>query len=508
MSDSSMLIGWKNSAGGYTVSDRYSSGNVLPGVVALTSSLVALRVPKPAWAALAFTVTRPLKSDQITYTPTTSFIYGYASAPPSNPDSPTSAFPIHTGRGKLGVLDFTTLNNGTGQASGDVPSPSPPPPPPPPSRTTNGASGSTCVAGVFCVFSQPDGKGNVYITLHGSLEGWVSLGTGSSMSGSAMIVGWKNSSGGYTVSDRISSSHAMPGLSTSKSSELVPLEVVAPSWAKLAFTIFRPLKSNDVTYLPTTDYIYAVSSKSVNSPDDVASSFAIHDKYGSLGNLDFTTEGAGFGSTSGEGGSSILRLPEGIDYVTVIRIHGYVMIYAWIVCPIVAIFIARFLKDKLGHWWFRLHVGIMLFGCGGGTLGAILILLLFKSGPHFTSSPSFHPLLGLFVFIIMVLQMILGVISDKMWTPGRSQVPWWDKLHWWAGRIVVLLALLAIWTGVVYSELFSAYALAIPLLASIFVILGIGLFIWGERSIGQISELFQLNIRPCSTLSSALDIKG
>jgi hypothetical protein len=165
MSNSVMIVGWNNSTGGYTVSDRISSAEVMPTTISQTSVVVPLRVPQPAWASLAFTVLRPLESSSVSYTSTSQFIYAYSSSQPQTIDSYDSPFPAHTGRGSLGVIDFTTLSNGTAEleveasiTEGDTPS-------------SNGLVGSTCIAGQYCVYSEPDGQGNVYITLHGSLDG-------------------------------------------------------------------------------------------------------------------------------------------------------------------------------------------------------------------------------------------------------------------------------------------------------------------------------------------------
>jgi hypothetical protein len=48
----------------------------------------------------------------------------------------------------------------------------------------------------------------------------------------------------------------------------------------------------------------------------------------------------------------------------------------------------------------------------------------------------------------------------------------------------------AIITGIVYSEYFSAYAVAMPILTGIIGIGGIGVFSFGEFKIGQISNCF------------------
>jgi hypothetical protein len=165
MANSVMIIGWKNSTGGYTVSDRISSAEVMPSTISQTSVVVALRVPQPEWASLAFTVIRPLKSDSVTYTPSTQFIYAYSDSLPQTINSAESSFPAHTGRGSLGVIDFTTLSNGTADIPVEVP------PTKGDTPSSNGLVGSTCVASQYCIYSEPDGEGNVYITLHGSLDG-------------------------------------------------------------------------------------------------------------------------------------------------------------------------------------------------------------------------------------------------------------------------------------------------------------------------------------------------
>ncbi|KAJ3275376.1 hypothetical protein HDV01_000668 [Terramyces sp. JEL0728] len=487
MSSSSMIVGWKNSQGNYVVSNRVSSSEMLPPMGVQATAVVDLKVPQPDWAKLAFTVLMPLKTAAYVFTAQSDYIYAFSTSPPNNPDLASSNFNIHTGRGYLGVLDFTTVHNGTADQSPGVASPAnggnPTASPP-----NNGLIGSTCVDGTYCVYSEPDGYGGVYITLHGSYSGWVALGTSSSMTGSAMIVAWKNSYGGYTVSDRISQSESLPQQSTETYSAVVALRVNAPSWAKLAVTIKRPLSTNDITYKTDTQFIYALCGSAPSNPDDPSSSFSIHDKFGKLGNLDFTTYHAGTGNANGDGGS-ILTLPDGVEYSTVIRLHGYVMLYAWVFCPFVGVFIARYMKDYLGVWWFRLHVFIMLFGCALGSLSAFLLIFLFKTGPHFSVSPSLHPLLGLLVTIAMICQVILGFVSDRLFSMDRTEIPWWDKAHWYLGRGSVVTAFLAIVTGIVYSNYFASYALAVPVLFALLSIGGVGLFAYGETKLGQIHHM-------------------
>jgi hypothetical protein len=137
----------------------------MPSPISRISSIIPLRIPKPAWAKLAFSIVRPLQSDALTFTPVTKFIYAYSSSAPQYIDSTDSSFPVHNGRGSLGVIDFTIAHSGTADIvaqnspeKGETP-------------VNNGLIGSTCITGQYCVYSEPDGLGNVFITLHGAMEG-------------------------------------------------------------------------------------------------------------------------------------------------------------------------------------------------------------------------------------------------------------------------------------------------------------------------------------------------
>lgn len=308
-------------------------------------------------------------------------------------------------------------------------------------NSTQGAS--SCIGTQYCVYSEPDLKGNVYLTLHGSLPGWIGLGTGDQMAGSTMIIGWKNSTGGYTISDRMATSESMPQPASTMVSQVVPLRVPAPTWAVLAFTVFKPLGT---TYKSDTTYIYSISSRLPITIDSATSSFSKHDTRGNLGKLDFTTVSTTNVSTTTGTGLPVLQLPSNVDYSTIVRIHGYAMLYSWVLAPFVGIFIARYLKGRLGNWWFRSHVSVMVLGVGLGSVSAIILIYLFKTPPHFNSSPSAHPLLGLLVTILMFIQMTLGLICHKLYKAGRAVIPWWNKAHWYLGRSLALFAIATIIT--------------------------------------------------------------
>ncbi|KAH9271373.1 hypothetical protein BASA83_006464 [Batrachochytrium salamandrivorans] len=89
----------------------------------------------------------------------------------------------------------------------------------------------------FCIYSFNDEQGNAVFTIHSSATGWAAIGTGTAMAASSMVVGWANGTGGYTISNRLSTAHAMPTVAATQFATLMPLQVPAPQWATLAFLL-------------------------------------------------------------------------------------------------------------------------------------------------------------------------------------------------------------------------------------------------------------------------------
>jgi hypothetical protein len=160
MSSSAISIAWANSNGGFTISDRISKEEATPKPSSSVSSqIVPLHVPKPEWASLAFSFTKPIKNADVVFTEQTHYIFAYSKTPPRTIDSPTSSFRQHDKYGVFGAVNF--LKKG----GGSVPPPPSPPfptmitPTPEKGKDSTGIT-SECIPGSFCVFGEPDGKGN------------------------------------------------------------------------------------------------------------------------------------------------------------------------------------------------------------------------------------------------------------------------------------------------------------------------------------------------------------
>jgi hypothetical protein len=197
-------------------------------------------------------------------------------------------------------------------------------------------------------------KQNVILTIHTTYTGWASIGFGASMTDAKMIIGWKNSTNGYIVSDRMSTAQRAPLSSPIQTSQVIPLQGTSPSWAKMSFSITRPLKTNELTIGPLTVLIAAGSNAIPTNIDSQETVLQKHRDAGLIGAIDFTkstgptdiqepkipptptkSEPSDFTPTAVAKNTSILTLPKGTDYTLILQIHGFIMIFAWILCPFI-----------------------------------------------------------------------------------------------------------------------------------------------------------------------------
>ncbi|KAL2913504.1 hypothetical protein HK105_206964 [Polyrhizophydium stewartii] len=347
-----------------------------------------------------------------------------------------------------------------------------------------------CDGTTFCVVGGVDSANNAIITIHSASQGWVGFGTGSRMAGSSMYVAWRNSTGGVVLSPRQASGNILPQISSERIASLVatPSSITTPSWAKISFSFKRPL-AGIVTLTSSTSYIYAMSDSAPENPDSPAAAIGIHSQRRSLGPVDMTQSiDSPDQILSVGGGGPILSLPSGTTYDMILRTHGIIMFVAWVLCPAVGIFIARYLKNAMGVWWFRAHFMIMGVGTGLLTIAGITLVYLYKAPPHFDDSP--HRVGGLVIGIAMVAQIVLGIVADRMFSPTRTAVPWWDKAHWWLGRGLAVLGILNVFGGILLFQSFGyPVSLVIKVLVSFTVGVVVAAFVYGEFRLGQVHHM-------------------
>ncbi|KAJ3318443.1 DOMON domain-containing protein frrs1L [Boothiomyces sp. JEL0866] len=376
----------------------------------------------------------------------------------------------------------------------------------------------------FQVIAGYSGSNTCY-TIFSGQSGWAAIGIGSSsMSGADVYAGWKNSTSGITLANLKSTGHSQPGVNSVQNAWVVPLMSTAPSWSQLSFSFCRPtVVTSGTTITSSVPYIYASGTSSPSTPDSVSSRFSQHQSvYGSFsidatvtnfspsqtgtstsagnspaagtsptsaGGSNMNTDAAsptnpvgllqtGQTGTAGQTGATnngrsnqaILTAPDSFPYSNIVAVHGCLMFFAWSVCPTIGIFIARYFK-KLGHLWFLLHVGLAITTtlC---TIVGFLLIFLYYTPPHFSGSDFMngsHTRWGLFILIGMVMQVVLGVASDRLFSPSRTKIP----------------------CGIGLFSTDFGIDESIVTLYWVFLLFTVALFIYGETKFGQVHHVHE-----------------
>lgn len=261
---------------------------------------------------------------------------------------------------------------------------------------------------------------------------------------------------------------------------------------KSGLTFCRPVtlaKNGGASVTESQSYIWAVSKSGAPSSDKdkPSATFDIHDQgsYGSFStNFLLSTGSIVSGSTVG---SSILTPSGSMTKEFIIQLHGFFMWAAWFLCPVGGVFVARYMKSYLGHYWYRIHMIVMGLGTvGTGMAGSILIFLYTSSTEHFKTS---HATIGLVAFICMILQAFLGYVCDLMYDPKRPGIPIVDYIHWWFGRAIILLGIVNIQLGLdLYKTLGYKLSPTATYLNWGFIVVALALFAMGEYLVGQINH--------------------
>ncbi|XP_039117445.1 cytochrome b561 and DOMON domain-containing protein At3g61750 [Dioscorea cayenensis subsp. rotundata] len=132
------------------------------------------------------------------------------------------------------------------------------------------------------------------------------------------------------------------------------------------------------------------------------------------------------------------------------RNHGALNIFGWgVLLPIGAI-IARYCKqwDPL---WFYLHVGIQFFGFIIGLSGIVCGVALYNK---LHSSVSAHRGLGIFIFVLGILQIIAFFLRPDKDSKIRK---YWNWYHHWSGRLALFLASVNIVYGIQVAHAGSSW---------------------------------------------------
>ncbi|KAI8802735.1 hypothetical protein BJ742DRAFT_777915 [Cladochytrium replicatum] len=292
-------------------------------------------------------------------------------------------------------------------------------------------------------------------------RGWMGFGVntagGSGMSGAEIFVAEKSSDGSVTLSHRFSSSTVTPQTISGSAITVVSNSTGGNVDSKFVATFDRPKtsSSSQLVSLSSSSSAGVIFAWGPGSFSDHGSNYL-----GSRATVLSSSNAFSGTSTPSNTTDSGISIDDGAANSATttadrLRIaHGALMFAAWGIFAPAGVFISRYQKASMGHWWFKLHVG--LTGAGVGVLSIVAFVLGVYATPstrHFSVSDAIggsHRILGMIVMILMLLQVVLGVFIDRKFDPLRKTIPWHDKAHWWLGRVSILAAIVNLVTGLVY----------------------------------------------------------
>ncbi|KAI8799406.1 hypothetical protein BJ742DRAFT_687239 [Cladochytrium replicatum] len=448
----------------------------MPTVDGTQQSTAVTTVPSVLTAAVAnaklvVTFSRPVTGSggNKNFTPGTaqSFIWAYGSTNPGT--SASGAVAIHDEKGTFSQDFFTTSNAASGIVqwcnSGNI----------------------MCVAGIPDKATSPSSITMVMWSTSTAVQ-WMGVGIGAGMSDADVVIGWKSTAGATLISDRTAKGQSMPTVDASQQATAVAAVPAAAAslvaGAKLVVVYSRaitPTGSNKA-FTPGTSQSFIWAYGSVNPGASASGTVQLHDQRGTFSRDFFTAPTSNNNGGSADSSGAIINL----DTKTAWYIHGALLTAAWTLFPFAGIFIARYLKDALGVWWYRLHLGFMLIGTTVLSVAGILLIVLTTPPPHFDLSGwNPHRPLGLALGIDAILQSVLGFVCNAMWSPERKSIPWWDRLHWWNGRILWLAAMANVYFGLALA------GASMPLIIAFFVFVGVSFaaLIAGQFIFGQVHHM-------------------
>lgn len=160
------------------------------------------------------------------------------------------------------------------------------------------------------------------------------------------------------------------------------------------------------------------------------------------------------------------------------------MVTAWVGLAPLGVLMARH-KWLLGdaklcglHLWYRLHMALQLTTLLCTAAGGVLAFVSFSwQGTPGGAVGAAHKYGGIVVLVLSVAQLLVGLIRPKPMTPRR---PAWNQLHWWNGRVTLLLAWVVIGMGIylltsVWAVSSAAWAVPLGVVLGLYVLADCGL---------------------------------
>lgn len=297
---------------------------------------------------------------------------------------------------------------------------------------------SKCVDHGFCFKITPPASVNDPASLYTfQLEapasiGWVSIGVGPSMIGSYIIMAWPSTNGSAIISQRLAERYRVPRVTSQQNDLILDTASSGIKNGKFIARFTRAVSVGGSTIESSgQDFVWALQTEERPSDDPSTREISAHNAKGRYAYI--------YNADSSAAGTNTIS-----KYDKYISIHGIVMFSVWGIIVPGAVFIARFTRNIIPQKWFKFHWGIQQFLASPLTL--VGLITAFAAGVRFHAANTHH-FLGVVVFGGFIFQLSLGWIHHKLYDPSRKYYPWWTKLHWWWGRILILLAFIQILLG-------------------------------------------------------------
>ncbi|KAJ3335488.1 hypothetical protein HDU83_000256 [Entophlyctis luteolus] len=180
--------------------------------------------------------------------------------------------------------------------------------------------------------------------------------------------------------------------------------------------------------------------------------------------------------------TGIVTLSNGLTGPMLVHMHVILMSLSLLALPSVGVFVAMFLRERLGWKWTRVHLGIVI-SVGVLSAGSGILMILLKPGQMMCSM---HEKLGAVILGLAVVETL--IILAEMWcADGSAFVA--AQFHKYFGLVLVYLVVPAqvVFGFFQYSAVFGKrvplWLAAVPtgLLATSIASLAIGFFVFRDR---------------------------
>ncbi|KAJ3388465.1 hypothetical protein HDU84_009739 [Entophlyctis sp. JEL0112] len=147
------------------------------------------------------------------------------------------------------------------------------------------------------------------------------------------------------------------------------------------------------------------------------------------------------------------------SYSSLVAVHAALMIIAWVILPLPIIVVARYMKQRLGSNWRRVHISLAVASAALTAAGLIAVKLdstVPRPNNPNVSAASAHAVLGIVIaFALVPVQLGLGAVLRNSSATARFAkfVPLVRTAHPWSGLLLCALAAVnAVFGVTLYSD--------------------------------------------------------